>query len=102
MTHTFTAYTDDDTEFRVQYCYRAAEPMTWHHPGCDADVEILAVDFGRGWEDPDIYPQLNIDALIDKAHEDQAAEREQRENDRADYLRNEAMDHRFSTVAGSL
>ena len=85
--NTFTAYTDDDTAFRVQYCYRAAEPMTWHHPGADADVEILAVDFGRGWEDPDIYPQLNIDELIDKAHEDQAAEREQRACERADYLR---------------
>lgn len=102
MTHTFTAYTDDDTEFKVQYCYRAAEPMTWHHPGADADVEITAVDFGRGWEDPDIYPQINLDELIDKAHEDQAAEREQRACERGEYLRNEAMDHRFSTVAGSL
>lgn len=59
----FQFETDDGVPFKVDYDYDRGEPMTRDHPGSPASIEIIAVDFGKGWEDPDVYPQLNIDQL---------------------------------------
>lgn len=72
----------EDTEFKARFDYDPGEDQWFDaragvgSPGCPASVCVTEVDFGKGWELPDAYPQLNLDACeqsimdeIDKLHE---------------------------------
>ena len=67
--HTFTTYLDDDTPMRVQYHHSPAEPMTLECPGRDAEItlETVAIGFGAPFECISQFPQLNVEALTEKA-----------------------------------
>ena len=42
-------------------------------PGYPPSVEITEVNFGAGWESPDVYPQLNLEACEQELMERLAA-----------------------------
>ena len=58
----------EDTEFRVRFDYDRGEQQWFDaragvgSPGYDPSVSITEVNFGNGWELPDAYPQLDLDA----------------------------------------
>ena len=59
----------DDRDFRVRYEFDPGEEQWFDaragvgSPGYPAEVSVIEVDFGAGWESPDVYPQLNMDAI---------------------------------------
>lgn len=61
-------FLDDDTPFRARFDYDRGEEQWFDaragvgSPGYDPSASITEVDFGRGWETPDAYPQINFDA----------------------------------------
>lgn len=61
-----------DCEFRVRFDYFRGEEQWFDaragvgSPGCDPSVDITEVNFGTGWELPNAYPQLNLDAIGDE------------------------------------
>lgn len=65
----FVFYTDDDTEFRVRFDYDRGESQWFDamagvgSPGYDPCAMVTEVNFGAGWEDPEAYPQLNINQI---------------------------------------
>ena len=58
----------DDTAFRVRFDYDKGERQWFDakagvgSPGYDPSVCINEVNFGAGWDSPDNFPQLNMDA----------------------------------------
>lgn len=78
---------NEDTPFRVRFDYERGEPQWFDaragvgHPGSDPCVAITEVNFGSGWELPEVYPRLNIEAceaevmekLADMEADEQAA-----------------------------
>ena len=50
---------DGHCEINVKYCH-LYNPATG-----DRYFNVIAVDFGRSWENPDIYPQLNLEAIAE-------------------------------------
>ena len=58
----------DDQPFNVRFDFFKGEEQWFDprigigHPGADPEVTINEVNFGKGWESPDNYPQLNITA----------------------------------------
>lgn len=79
----------EDTPFRVRFDYEKGEQQWFDaragvgSPGCDPCVSITEVNFGSGWESPDVYPQLDIDAceceVLDKLAQLEENERAARE-----------------------
>lgn len=64
----FVELEDSYVKLRVRFDYDAGEDQWFDakagvgSPGHPASIEVTAVDFGRGWESPETYPQLNIEA----------------------------------------
>jgi hypothetical protein len=58
----------EDTPFLVRFDYERGEPQWFDaragvgSPGYGPSVCINEVNFGAGWEAPEAYPQINIDA----------------------------------------
>ncbi len=90
----FEFYADDDTPFRVRFDYDRGEEQWFDaragvgSPGYDPSVEVTEVNFGSGWELPDVYPQLNLPAIeaeimerLADIEEAEQAERAERERD---------------------
>ena len=56
-----------DTEFRARFDYDRGEEQWFDaragvgSPGHDPSVSITEVNFGAGWESPEVYPQLNVE-----------------------------------------
>ena len=83
----------EDTPFRVRFDYDRGEQQWFDaragvgSPGYDPFVEITEVNFGAGWESPDAYPQINLDACEDEVLEKLAALEadEQAARDEAEY-----------------
>lgn len=82
---------DDDRPFKVRFDYDPGEEQWFDaragvgSPGYPAGVEVYEVDFGKGWEPIENYPQLNVQACeqavmdhIDKLHEAFWAEYDER------------------------
>ena len=69
----------DDMHFRVRYDYDRGEQQWFDaragvgSPGYDPSVSINEVNFGNGWESPDVYPQLDLDACEAEVMEKLAA-----------------------------
>lgn len=64
-----TLHDDDDRPFKVRFDYDAGEEQwfdaragVWS-PGYPASVELYEVDFGKGWEPLETYPQLNTERI---------------------------------------
>ena len=85
--------TINEMEVRVRYEYDRGEDQWFDaragvgSPGYPAAAWMTEINFGKGWEDPDIYPQLNRDA-IDEEIMDRLADLEAAENaarDEAEY-----------------
>jgi hypothetical protein len=82
-----------ELEFRVRFDYDRGESQWFDaragvgSPGYDPSVMLTEVNFGRGWETPDVYPQLNIDQIeqeiMDKLIEIESADNAAR--DEAEY-----------------
>ena len=57
----------EDKPFRVRFDYDRGEDQWFDaragvgSPGHDPSVCINEVNFGAGWESPDVYPQLNLE-----------------------------------------
>jgi hypothetical protein len=57
-----------DTTFKVRYDYDRGEEQWFDaragvgSPGYDPFVEITEVNFGNGWQAPDMYPQFDANA----------------------------------------
>jgi hypothetical protein len=55
--------------YRVRFDYYPGEPMRWNgltgvgNPASDPSVAITEVNFGRGWESPDVYHEVDWSAL---------------------------------------
>ena len=66
---------DGDTEFRVRFDYDRGEDQWFDaragvgSPGYPPSVEITEVNFGSGWQDPNLYPQLDLDACANDVME---------------------------------
>lgn len=60
---------DDGTEIKVYFEYDPGEDQWFDaragvgSPGYPPSVEITEVDFGKGRESIEVYPQLNLDAI---------------------------------------
>lgn len=65
--HTFTAYTRDDAEFLVRFERSPAQRQTLEDPGFPEEIEVIEVNFGRGWEDVSDYPSLDLITLNEAA-----------------------------------
>jgi hypothetical protein len=75
---------DGETSFRARYDYDRGEDQWFDaragvgSPGYPPSVCITEVNFGAGWEDPEAYPQLDLEAceveIMDKLAESEAAE----------------------------
>ena len=84
----------EDTNFRVRFDYEPGEAQWFDHragvggPGYDPSVAITEVNFGKGWESPDAYPQLNMTAceqeVMEKLAEIDECDRAARED--AEYM----------------
>lgn len=72
----------EDTEFKARFDYDKGEDQWFDaragvgSPGYPPSVCLNEVDFGNGWESPEAYPQLNVEACeqeimdkIDALHE---------------------------------
>ena len=80
----FELYDQEDRAFRVRFDYDKGEAMWFDaragvgSPGHDPSVWITEVNFGAGWELPEVYPQLDIAAceqeVMDRLGELQEAE----------------------------
>jgi hypothetical protein len=63
----FTLY-HEDAEFKAAFDYEEGEEQWFDaragvgSPGYPASVSLNEVDFGKGWEPLETYPQLNVDA----------------------------------------
>lgn len=63
---------DDGTEFKVYFEYDPGESQWFDaragvgSPGYPPSIEITEVDFGKGRESVETYPQLNLDAIHDR------------------------------------
>jgi hypothetical protein len=90
----------EDTPFRVRFDYDRGERQWFDaragigSPGYDPSVSINEVNVGNGWESPETYPQLDIDAceceVMEKLADLEASE--QAERDEAEYnARNERV-----------
>ncbi len=88
----FEFFTDDDTPFLVRYDYDRGEAQWFDasagvgSPGHDPCAEVTEVNFGKGWETPENYPQLNIEAIeadilerLAEIESEQYADRDERE-----------------------
>lgn len=59
----------DDTPFLVRFDFSRGESQWFDRragvgsPGHDPYAEVTEVNFGKGWESPEAYPQINYDAL---------------------------------------
>jgi hypothetical protein len=82
-----------DVAFRVRFDYDHGEAQWFDaragvgSPGHDPCVSINEVNFGNGWESPEAYPQLDLDACESEVLE-KLAELEADENaarDEAEY-----------------
>jgi hypothetical protein len=83
----------EDTPFRVRFDYDRGEAQWFDaragvgSPGHDPSVWINEVNFGNGWQSPEVYPQLNIEAceqeVMEKLAELEADEQAAR--DEAEY-----------------
>ena len=83
----------EDMAFRVRFDYDRGEQQWFDaragvgSPGYGPSVCITEVNLGSGWEAPDMYPQLNLDACEQEVLErlaDLEAD-EQAERDEAEY-----------------
>jgi len=70
---TMQFHLDDDTPFVAHMYYDRGEKQ-WFDvergvggPGYEPFIRVYEVDFGRGWENPACYPQIDVDALEDEA-----------------------------------
>ena len=90
----------EDTAFRVRFDYDRGEDQWFDvsagvgSPGHDPFVLINEVNFGAGWESPDVYPQLNIEACEEEVMEKLAA-LEAGENAAWDEVEYDAWNARF-------
>lgn len=72
MKHNEMEMTSGDTTFRVRYDVDMGEDQWFDaragvgSPGYPPSVEVTEVNFGNGWESPEVYPQLNPDAIADE------------------------------------
>ena len=82
-----------EMECRVRYEYDRGEDQWFDaragvgSPGYPAAAWMTEINFGKGWEDPDVYPQLNRNE-IDAEIMDRLADLEEAENaarDEAEY-----------------
>ena len=92
---------DDSGTFRVRFDYNRGESQWFDaragvgSPGYDPFVEVTEVNFGAGWESPDVYPQLDLAAceveimerLAELESDDQAARDEAEYNARNELIK---------------
>ena len=87
-------FAPDDTPFRVRFDYDRGEEQWFDaragvgSPGYDPSVSVTEVNFGAGWELPDVYPQLNLEQIeaeimekLAELESDEQAARAERERD---------------------
>lgn len=71
----FELFDSEDVVFKAAFDYDEGEEQWFDaragvgSPGYPAMVELTAVDFGKGWEDPNLYPQLNIERVEEEIME---------------------------------
>lgn len=69
--HEMTLFADD-IEFQARYDFEAGEDQWFDamkgvgSPGYGPCVALIEVNFGSGWEPPENYPQLNVEAIEDE------------------------------------
>lgn len=71
-----TLHDDEDKPFRVRFEYDPGEDQWFDaqagvgSPGYPASVDLYEIDFGKGWEPIETYPQLNTDQIEQKVWEE--------------------------------
>lgn len=82
MRFTFTHPVEDsagnEREWSIDACYTPGEPRTWHHPGCDPEIEIYGGRLdGRDYNEADLVAwiarETGDDAREVRARLDEAA-----------------------------